>query len=365
MKTVFVRLKNNGYKVAIGRGIIHSLGRLITGLGLGDCFVYIVTNSLVKTKCGVSLSSSLSKAGMEFCFKTVPDTEQSKSFRAAGEIISDIAHKTKEKKFFIIALGGGVIGDLAGFVASMYKRGVPYVQVPTTLLSQVDSSIGGKTAVDIPQGKNLVGAFYQPRLVFSEVSFLSTLSRRQVCNGLSEIIKYAVIKDPGLCAFLEQNYSRILNHDLDVLEYVVARCAAIKARIVEKDERETKGIRTVLNFGHTLGHAIEAAGGYEGYSHGEAVALGMLLAADISVKISLIPSSTAARIESLICSAGLPVVIKGVDPEKIIHAHYYDKKFSGGKNKFVLITGIGKTKIVTDVPLPLIKEVIRNRWSNG
>ncbi|MDD5669057.1 MAG: 3-dehydroquinate synthase [Candidatus Omnitrophica bacterium] len=360
MKTVFVRLRNNGYKVVIGRGISRTFVRMIAGLGLGD-YGYIITNPLVKAKCGVSVSSSLSKAGMGFCFKVVPDTEQSKSFKTAGEIISDIAVKTKQKKFFIIALGGGVIGDLAGFVASMYKRGVPYVQVPTTLLSQVDSSIGGKTAVDISQGKNLVGSFYQPRLVLSDVSFLSTLSKPQVRNGLSEVIKYAIIKDPGLFSFLEQNYSRVINHDLDVLEYVVATCAAVKARIVEKDERETKGIRTILNFGHTLGHAIEAAGGYERYSHGEAIAVGMLLAVDMSVKIRLVSSSTAARIEALICSSGLPTGVEGVDPEKIIRAHYYDKKFSGAKNKFVLISGIGKTQIVTDVPLPLIKEVILNR----
>jgi 3-dehydroquinate synthase len=230
------------------------------------------------------------------------------------------------------------------------------------LLAQVDSAIGGKTAVDLDLGKNLVGAFYQPRLVFSEVSFLKSLDIMQIRSGMAEVIKYAVIKDLKLFSFLENKHLKVVNRDSATLEVIIYSCSRIKAGIVAQDEKETLGLRSILNFGHTIGHAIEAAGGYQGYNHGQAVGLGMAVAVDLSKKLGLIGTQPALRIKHLIKLYGLPVKIKGVTIPKIIQAHYHDKKFSGKENKFVLIEGIGKSKIVCNVKLNLIKEAIAGQF---
>jgi 3-dehydroquinate synthase len=226
------------------------------------------------------------------------------------------------------------------------------------LLAQVDSSIGGKTAVDLSQGKNLVGTFYQPKLVFSDVALLKTLNLRQVKTGLAEIIKYGIIKDPQLFNYLEKNYKEILALKSSVLEFIVSRCSDIKAKIIQQDEREEKGIRTILNFGHTIGHAIEASGNYKRYNHGEAVALGMLVASDISNLLGLLDIKTAQRIENLIEKAGLPTEIKRITFSDIIKAHYRDKKFIGRKNRFVLIKDIGETELTENIPLQIIKAAL-------
>jgi 3-dehydroquinate synthase len=273
-------------------------------------------------------------------------------------VIKELARFDQKKKVFIIAFGGGVVGDLAGFVASVYKRGINYVQIPTTLLAQVDSAIGGKTAVDLDLGKNLVGAFYQPRLVFSEVSFLKSLDMTQLRCGMAEVIKYAVIKDRKLFNFLENKYPLILRKNPAALETIIYACSRIKAKIVTHDEKEVSGLRSILNFGHTIGHAIEAASGYKGYNHGQAVSLGMLVAVDLSKKLGLIDLNSALRIRSLIKLYGLPLRLKGVKVDRIIRAHYHDKKFSGKENKFVLTGGIGKPRIVRNIKLDLIKEAI-------
>jgi len=357
-KIIKVRLRNNPYHIVCGRGTIDSLGTYLSRLKLGrDAFV--ITNSLIKNKHGKAISAALTKAGFRVKFKLVPDTEKAKSLAMLPGLIRAIAEYDLSKKPFIIAFGGGVVGDLAGFVASIYKRGIPYIQVPTTLLAQVDSAIGGKTALDLEYGKNLVGAFYQPKLVVSDTGFLKTLSTRQVRSGLAEVIKYAVIKDAGLFNYLERNYRDIIALKPAALEYIVARSSRIKADIVSIDERETMRVRTVLNFGHTLGHAIEAASGYTGYNHGEAVSLGMLIACGISTRMRLLAKPAAERIAELIKRVGLPVKIKNVPLSLIIKAHYRDKKFTGSSNKLVLITGIGKTKIINNVPLGVIKSAIK------
>jgi 3-dehydroquinate synthase len=228
-------------------------------------------------------------------------------------------------------------------------------------LAQVDSAIGGKTAVDLEEGKNLVGAFYQPSLVFSDVALLKSLDIRQVRTGLAEIIKYGVIKDAAFFSYLENNLKSILKLNPKILEFIVARSSKIKAEIVSIDEREEKGIRTILNFGHTIGHAIEAATGYRRYTHGEAVSLGMLVALDISEELGFISKSLLKRVESLIESAGLPLVIKSVSLKSILSASQRDKKFIGAKNKFVLVTGLGKTKIVENLSLRIVKQAIKRR----
>ncbi len=360
MHTVKLNLRKSSYNIIIGGKILNLLGKYIRRLKIG-ADAYIITNAFIKNKYGQTLSGILKKSGFTIRLKTVPDTEKSKSMEVATSLIKDITHYDKKKSLFIVALGGGVIGDLAGFTASIYKRGIPYVQVPTTLLAQVDSSIGGKTAVDLNQGKNLIGAFYQPRIVFSDVSLLRSLDARQIQAGMAEIIKYAVIKDAGLFAYLEGKYMDILDLKEPALEFIVMRCSKIKAKIVQQDEREEKGIRTVLNFGHTIGHAIEAAAGFKKYNHGEAIALGMLTASDISKELNMINSITAQRIENLISAVGLPTKIKRVPIQDIIKMHYHDKKFIGPQNKFVLIKGIGKTKIVKNIPLKIIRQALDKR----
>lgn len=360
MRVIKLNLKKRSYKIIVGSNIIRFLGKYIRKLNLGYD-AYVITNASIKNKYGKILNQNLKDSGISLRFKLIADTEKSKSLKTASLIIEDIARFEKKRRVFIIAFGGGVIGDLAGFVASIYKRGVPYIQVPTTLLAQVDSSIGGKTAVDLTRGKNLIGTFYQPRLVFSDVKFLKTLDLKQIRNGLAEVIKYGIIKDLQLFVYLEKKYKDILAFKQASLDFIVKRCSYIKARVIQQDEREEKGIRTILNFGHTIGHAIEAAGNYKKYNHGEAIAMGMLVACDISNKLGFIHHKISQRIENLIEAVGLPTRIKRVFIDDIIKAHYHDKKFIGSRNRFILIEDIGKTKIVENIPLKIIREVLNKR----
>lgn len=360
MKVIRLNLKKRSYDIIVGENIINLLGKYIRRLKIGSD-AYVITNAAIKNAHGRKLNQTLQKSGLSIRFKVVPDSEKSKSIKMASSVIEDIVRHSRKKRLFIITFGGGVIGDLGGFIASVYRRGIPYVQVPTTLLAQVDSSIGGKTAVDLSEGKNLIGAFYQPRLVFSDVNMLKTLSPRQIKSGLAEVIKYGAIKDKALFSYIETRRKDILALKPRQLEFIVRRCAYIKARIVQQDEREEKGIRTILNFGHTIGHAIESAGNFKAYNHGEAIALGMLLACDISGRLSLIDHKTGQRLERLIKAMGLPTQIKKISAQDIIKAHYHDKKFIGSKNKFVLIKDIGKTLILENIPLKIIQEAVKKR----
>jgi 3-dehydroquinate synthase len=360
MRTVRISLKERSYNIVIGNSILNLLGKFITRLDIGTS-AYIVSNRKIKNIHAKALTKVFSRAGLEFTYRLIADTEESKSVEVAFRLINELARFDKARRVFIIAFGGGVVGDVAGFLASIYKRGIPYIQVPTTLLAQVDSAIGGKTAVDLIQGKNLVGAFYQPRLVYSDTRLLRTLGIRQLRCGLAEVVKYGIIRDRNLFNYLEKNYPRILALKEEALEFIVARASYIKAKVVEKDERETKGIRVILNFGHTIGHAIEAASGYKGYHHGEAIALGMLVAVRISSKLNFLNRGVGERIEHLIRVLGLPTKIKKLSLESIIKAHYRDKKFIGPKNRFVLIEGLGRTKIVENIDLAVIKEAIASR----
>ena len=361
MRKIRLRLKKRSYDIIVGCNIIGKLGEHVRKLDIGTN-AYIITNPLIKRKFGKLIEATLTKYAIKTRFKTVTDSEKSKSVETAAGVLKDLAAYDIKKRVFIVALGGGVVGDLAGFVASVYKRGIPYIQIPTTLLAQVDSAIGGKTAVDLSSGKNLIGAIYQPKLVLSDVSFLKSLSPRQIRAGLAEVIKYGIIKDPALVTLLENKLDDILQCKPAALEYVVSRCAKIKADIVSRDEKEELGLRTILNFGHTAGHAIETACGYKLLNHGEAVALGMLIACGISRRSGLIGQSEEKRIEGLIRNAGLPIRIKGISIERVISAQNHDKKFLGEKNRFVLIKGIGKTQIAKNIPLKIIKDSIRERF---
>lgn len=363
MHMVKVNLDKRSYKIVIGFNTIKLLGRFLNRLNIGSD-AYVIIDYVIKNKYGKILDKILRHSGFTVKFKDIPDIKTSKSLEMSFSILKDIAHYDFRRRIFIIAFGGGVVGDLAGFVASIYKRGIPYIQIPTTLLAQVDSSIGGKTGVDLPEGKNLVGSFYQPRLVLIDLKLLYSLNQRQIRSGLAEVIKYGIIKDKGFFSYLETKNRDILALDEKVLENIIKRSTRIKAGLVSIDERDNLGFRTILNFGHTVGHAIEAAGNYRIYNHGEAIALGMLIASDISRRLRLIDSSIFKRIERLIRVFGLPVKIENISLSDIINAHYRDKKFIGKINRFILISDIGKTKIVDNIPLEIIKEAIKNRFSN-
>jgi 3-dehydroquinate synthase len=264
-----------------------------------------------------------------------------------------------ERKSFIVALGGGVIGDLAGFVAASYLRGIPFVQVPTTLLAQVDSSVGGKTGVNLKAGKNLVGAFYQPRLVLCDLDTFKTLPDREFKAGLAEVIKYGIIYDADLFARLERDMKKILRRDSKILSDVVARCCEIKADVVSQDETET-GLRAILNFGHTIGHAIEAISGYGKYLHGEAISIGQVAAAGLSSQLTGLTENDVERIRTLFVTTGLPTAIR-LNPsqrEKLFGAMRLDKKVSGGEIKFVLAEKIGAVKWGQKVPQQHIEAVL-------
>lgn len=358
MKTIHLKLKENSYSIVIGENVFQEMPRYLKKLDLGKDLV-VISHPVIERLHGRRLSAHLTKAGFTVKFFNVPEGEQSKSASCALQLIEKIASYDVNRKLVIVALGGGVIGDLAGFVAAIYKRGIPYIQVPTTLLAQIDSAIGGKTAIDLKHGKNLVGAFYQPKAVFADIQVLKTLSTRQIRNGLAEAIKYGVIKDAVLFAFLEKNSGPLLKHDSKASSLMIARCAQIKADVVSVDEKETKGLRTILNFGHTVGHAVEAAANFK-YHHGESVALGMRVAARISVLKGLLRTQDEQRLNELIAKVGLPQRIEKIKLSKIMELMRHDKKFVAGKNRFVLATKIGEVKVVANIPTKVILQSLKS-----
>ncbi len=358
MKKVRVRLKDRSYDIVIGSGLFQKSGRLLKRLGLGRDAV-VITNRRVLSLYGRRLGAILKRSGFTVSFEIVPDSEKAKSSECAASVLNRIAAYDKYRRIFLAALGGGVVGDLTGFIASIYKRGVPYIQIPTTLLAQVDSSIGGKTAIDLPAAKNLAGAFYQPRIVISELSFLRSLPKRQLRSAMAEIIKYGIVKDKRLFEYIEENCAKIIKGDERALEYLIFRSSEIKADVVAKDEFDDKGLRVILNYGHTAGHAIEAASSYSGkYDHGESVAIGMAIAADIALKLKMITQKNAQRITSLIKRCGLPVQAKGLNSSRIYNSLLHDKKFIRGKNRFVLPVGIGRARVTEGIPAAIIKKAI-------
>ncbi|MCD4781392.1 MAG: 3-dehydroquinate synthase [Candidatus Omnitrophica bacterium] len=358
MKTVQVALKSNAYKIMIGQNCLVDLGAYLRRLKIGQDAI-IITNPVINQYYGKELRLGLKENGMSSKILEVPDGEKSKSAKMAFHLFEEIARYAPMKKIFIIALGGGVVGDLAGYVAAAYKRGVPLVQVPTTFLAQIDSAIGGKVAIDLPFGKNLVGAFYQPKVVWTDVTVLETLDDRQIRNGFAEAVKYGVIADKELFLFIEENYEALANLDMKAMMHVILRSSCIKADVVLRDEKETKGIRTILNFGHTLGHAIETVCGYRLYHHGEAVALGMRIAADIAVQIDLFQAKEDQRLNRLLTRIGLPETVRKADVSAILDIMKHDKKFISGKNRFVLPQRIGKVIVQEGITIPVVRRAIQ------
>jgi 3-dehydroquinate synthase len=291
-------------------------------------------------------------AGREVVEIVLPDGEEFKTWEYLNRIFDGLLAAKCDRKTTVVALGGGVIGDMAGFAASCYMRGVPFVQVPTTLLAQVDSSVGGKTGINHPLGKNMIGAFYQPRAVLADTSTLDTLPPRELSAGLAEVIKHGAILDAAFFDWIEQNIGKLVARDPDALAHAVARSCEIKADVVRKDERES-GLRAVLNFGHTFGHAIEAGLGFGNWLHGEAVGCGMVMAADLSQRMGLIDAAVVERVRALVRAAGLPVVAPDLGAARWIELMEVDKKNEGGEIKFILLKPLGSPSI-SNVPRELL-----------
>jgi len=359
MKKITLKLKDKNYDIIINTDLIKNTGLFLSKLNLGT-HAFVITNSIINKNYGEILKASLKKKKITSTFRLVKDSEKAKSVHTCIKIIKEMLRYEAVSDIFIIAFGGGVVGDLSGFIASIYKRGIHYIQIPTTLLGQIDSGIGGKTAVDLKEAKNMVGSFYQPSLVLDDISLLKTLNPRQMRSGIAEAIKYGIIRDGFILNYIDKYFAGIMAFNEQILESLVFRCVKIKKEIVEIDEKESKGIRTILNFGHTIGHALEAASGYSLYTHGEAIGLGMLVALNIGVKLKITPQALVERIKYLMTKVGLPLRINPkISVEKIIQAYYYDKKFKAQRNRFVLVKDIGKTLIKENIALFVVKEAIK------
>ncbi len=352
--TITVGLGKRRYNVVISPGGMQRIGRHLQSLGCSGR-VGIVTNRTVQRFYGASLRKAIVQAGFTCHMIRVPDGESAKTLRWASYILDELVKHRFERQSVLVALGGGVIGDLTGFAASLYLRGIPFVQVPTTLVAQVDSSVGGKTGVNHAQGKNLIGAYYQPALVLSDTHALHTLPGREWLAGLAEVMKYGVIADSGLFAFLEERMDHLLAMRDEDVQKVVKRCCEIKARVVAGDEREA-GLRRILNYGHTIGHALESLGRYRTYLHGEAVAIGMVYEAMLASHMKVCPRGVVNRQRALIERAGLPVRMPSHHFSKLWEALCHDKKVVRGTVYCVLPTAIGNVKV-----MPLDRRVVK-RW---
>jgi 3-dehydroquinate synthase len=361
VRIVHVPLGPRSYDIQIGSGRLAHLGKECASLKLGNRCA-IISDSRVAPRFARIAKTALSRAGFESTLVTVPAGESSKSLKSVERCYDQLAAHRLERKSFVVALGGGVIGDLAGLVAATYLRGIPFVQVPTTLLAQVDSSVGGKVGVNLRAGKNLVGAFYQPRLVLCDLDTLKTLPIREYRAGLAEVIKYGIIYDPGLFLRLERDLPKLLRRDPRILTEVVARCCEIKAEVVAQDETES-GLRAILNFGHTIGHALEAISHYGRYLHGEAISIGQVAAARLSARSAGLSQSEVRRITELFRRAGLPVELKlSISKrQQLLQAMRLDKKVSQGEILFVLARKIGRVEFGRKVSLALLKETLNHQ----
>lgn len=355
METVNVNLGERSYPILIGKGILSELGPQLKNHDLAQTLA-VVTNPEIQALYGDKIEKSLVDSGFTPHFMVVPAGEEAKSLDQAGTLYTSFLEKRLERRSAVIALGGGVIGDLAGFLAATVLRGVPFVQVPTTLLAQVDSSVGGKVGINHPIGKNLIGAFYQPLLVLADIKTLDTLPDDELRAGLAEVVKHGVIADEDFFKFLEENTKAILDLDESAISHVVRRSCEIKAKIVSADEREG-GIRAILNYGHTIGHAIEALTGYGHYKHGEAVAWGMVYAALLSQDMGL--DDSVARQRDLLSRFGLLQKIPEIEPKSAINALFYDKKVKNSRLRFILTEKIGSAKISDKVSTDIVEKVLK------
>jgi shikimate kinase/3-dehydroquinate synthase len=355
--TCVVRAASASYPVFVSWGALPDLGRRLTQAGLAGR-AFLITDANVHERWGAAAEEALHSAGFDVAVYTVPAGEASKSLKTAAAIYDWLVAQRAERGEAIVALGGGMVCDLAGFVAATFARGLPLVHVPTSLLAMVDAAVGGKVAVDHPRAKNLIGAFYQPRLVLADVSVLQTLPPRELTAGWAEVIKHALIMDEELLRLLEEKAEDAQCLSPEIAERVIARSVALKAAVVSEDEREETGRRMILNYGHTIGHGLEVAAGYAGLLHGEAVAVGMSGAARIAVRLGMLAPAVAKRQDAILSRFGLPLRAPGVEAQKALSAVALDKKAQGGAVRWVLLEGIGRTAIRRDVPSSLVEEVV-------
>jgi len=350
---ISVSLGDRSYEIVVGSGIIGALGEEMVRLKFGPKMM-LITSHAVWPLYGKIVQESLTKRSFKVATCLLNDDEEAKSLQTVTAVIDDLLENGLDRSSAIVAVGGGVVGDIAGFAAATYMRGIPYVQVPTTLLAQIDSSVGGKTGVNRPKAKNLVGAFHQPKLVWTDVSTLATLPERELRSGMAEATKYSIIADPSLSELLTANAESLSKIPFDVLVEIVSRCCSIKAGIVEKDEKE-HGIRSILNYGHTVGHALESLTDYTTYTHGEAIAIGMIAAARISRDIGATGPETVQQHESMIRAFGLPDVFpRSISPESILKEITGDKKRMAGRARWILPRKIGEVFVTSDVPTDVV-----------
>lgn len=360
MQTIMVDLVTSSeprkYPIYIGNGIFNQANLMLPFLPQKR--VAIISNTTVAPLYMNQLHAALENCGVESVPIIIPDGEVYKNWETMNQIFDALLTHRCERSTTIIALGGGVVGDLAGFAAASYLRGVPFIQIPTTVLAQVDSSVGGKTGINHPQGKNMIGAFYQPRLVLADSATLDTLPEREFRSGIAEIIKYGLIRDLAFFEWLENIMPRLLTRDPAILHEAIRRSCENKAEIVAADEKES-GVRALLNLGHTFGHAIENGMGYGTWLHGEAVAAGIIMAADLSQRMKLINESDVMRIRKIFLQAGLPVTAPKLTPEKFLQLMALDKKVSAGKIRFILLNSIGAAVMRADIPAKILTETIQ------
>ncbi|HEX8874161.1 MAG TPA: 3-dehydroquinate synthase [Nitrosospira sp.] len=366
MQTITVALGSEAgersYPIYIGAGILSRPELFLDRLRQKR--VAIVSNTTVAPLYMEKLRAALGSRDVVSVPVILPDGEEHKNWQTLNLIYDALLAHRCERGTSVIALGGGVIGDLTGFAAATYLRGVPFFQVPTTLLAQVDSSVGGKTGINHPLGKNMIGAFYQPRVVIADTATLDTLPDRELCAGIAEIIKYGLIRDPDFLDWLESNMALLLARDARILIEAIRRSCINKAEVVEADERES-GVRALLNLGHTFGHAIENAMGYGTWLHGEAVAAGTILAAELSQRMHLISSNDVQRIRKLYVQAGLPVVAPGLGTAEYLRLMGLDKKVEEGKMRFVLLERVGKAVVRSDVPAAVLAATLAECTGNA
>ncbi|MBI3014662.1 MAG: 3-dehydroquinate synthase [Candidatus Tectomicrobia bacterium] len=379
METVRVNLPGRQYPILIGRGLISRAGEFLADVQAGPAAGYpqrpegtrgypgcrtgsrvvVVTNPTVSRLYGEEILAGLGARGFAPFLVEIPDGEEYKTLESVARVYEELFARQLDRGSTLVALGGGVVGDLTGFVAATFMRGIRYLQVPTTLLAQVDSSVGGKTGVNHPRGKNLIGAFHQPAAVITDVEVLRSLSPEEFRSGLAEVVKYGAIADPDFFAFLESSAVAIRVRDEGTLVRIVKRCCEIKASYVEQDEREESGLRAHLNFGHTFAHALETATSYCAYRHGEAVAVGMACAARLSALLNLCGNQEVERLSALLKSLELPVNMRGVTPGAIAEALVYDKKAVEGTLRFILMKTIGQVFLADSVPFPEVRKILK------
>jgi 3-dehydroquinate synthase len=357
--SVRVNLPGRGYEIRIGTGLLAEAGGFLNERGALKRAI-VVTDSQVAKFHGQPFAASLSASGVKVDTVVLESGEPTKSVAEAERLWNKFLELGADRKTLVVALGGGVVGDLAGFVAATFARGLRYAQVPTTLLAQVDSSVGGKVGVNLPGAKNMVGAFWQPIAVLVDTHTLKTLADREYRSGLAEVVKYGVILDADFFARLERDAASLVSRQDDVLAEVIARCCRLKADVVEGDEREETGLRAVLNYGHTFAHALEAVGGYGELLHGEAVSIGMMCAARLAQRLGRIDAKLVERQHALLATLGLPVDVPRLNSEQLLSAMLHDKKTELGKLRFVLPDQLGHVELVDGVDVALVREAMSN-----